>query len=217
MVTYSVQKPYFGKMPKTIQRDNVADCKDDVYDLARERGISIFTDVIDKGSTIDFRFHHKGSNRLFCRLERQPRPHEDLLDKLNVLRKNRGLPGLGVWIDTPENLKRALAAEEDIARARPTPKPKQLLPLMSIGRTSDGKLHYTIPITKVPAGKRRAKTTHPPQPKAKPAPRAKRVSSAAAVLIELGIDPKRGRAALRKAGVDRNDPDAIRKFYGDKK
>jgi len=238
MVEYNVTKPYFGKMPKVIKRDNVEDCLDDIMEEASKRGFNeAELAVKNEGKTIDFRFNYKGSNRLFCRLERVYRALDKDIDRLNKALAANGKPQVGVWLASAADLRRAIEYEEGKLRRQPDPRSiADIMDGLRLGRTADGKLHYSVPRTVLPpavargayATKTEAKqktgrqptkptkagTTWRESPAPKSVPRAARVStSAASVLQDLGIDPRKGRAMLRRAGVDRNDAAAIRTYF----
>lgn len=234
MVKYNVVKPYFGKMPKTIERDNVEDAIDDVEELAKPLGIPGL-EVINRGETIDFRFGYKGKNRRFLMLERVYRPLDKDIDRLNSALERNGRPRIGTWLATQADLRRAIDYEEGQLPRRPDPRRiADIMDALKMGRTADGKLHYSIPLTKLPpavargayATKTEAKiatgrTPHKPNTTRRESPTTKTVLSsarvsAAAILIELGIDPRKGRAMLRKANVDRTDANAIRTYFKEK-
>lgn len=227
MVKYVVKKAYFGKMPKVIEKPSVMEIMEEVKALAKHP----LGTIENTGNTIDFRFNYKAKNRSFMLLERQEAKREPTdLERLNEIRAKQGLEPLERWLASKDSLRRAIEAElrikPKIAQAAEIakiigkkPRIKKLKPGVARGayksreqsRDSTGlvprKTPSIIPSIAISKTKPEAKK---PTRKGRP---AKGTVTAADVLIELGIDPRKGRGLLRKHGISREDPVAIRKFF----
>lgn len=153
-----------------------------------------------KPSAVDdiivYRYHYKGKNRRFCVLTRKlatrERDHVSL-EHLNELRALRNKVPLTHWLSGRIALAQAIEHEQGVRSP-------------STAREINDILSGVQPRVK----------RLPPAP-TKPTTKPITGLTAAAVLSELGIDSRRGRALLRKHNIPRDDPAAIRKFFKEQK